>query len=141
MLCIRTYKGTILLYIRSSIVAAESVNPRLSDAQVREAIFAGEVPRCLVCKEGVARPAIVFFGDPLPQRFKDLYEDDLGSCDLLIVMGTSLQVQPFAGLIHRVKETTPRLLVNPKHLLYIWIHMTVITECIYNVCCRSTWRG
>jgi NAD+-dependent protein deacetylase sirtuin 2 len=30
----------------------------------------------------------------------------------LIVMGTSLQVQPFASLIHKVPATCPRLLIN-----------------------------
>jgi len=33
-------------------------------------------------------------------------------CDLLIVMGTSLQVQPFAGMINKVPSSTPRILVN-----------------------------
>lgn len=37
---------------------------------------------------------------------------DFPKCDLLIVIGTSLQVQPFASLINRVPETVPRLLVN-----------------------------
>ena len=37
---------------------------------------------------------------------------DMRKCDLLIVMGTSLAVQPFASLVDRVSETTPRLLVN-----------------------------
>lgn len=33
-------------------------------------------------------------------------------CDLLIVLGTSLSVQPFASLIHRVPLSCPRLLLN-----------------------------
>jgi len=33
-------------------------------------------------------------------------------CDLLIVIGTSLRVQPFAGLIDMVKSNCPRLLIN-----------------------------
>jgi hypothetical protein len=37
---------------------------------------------------------------------------DFLECDLLIVMGTSLRVQPFAGLIHRVPKEVPRLLLN-----------------------------
>ena len=34
------------------------------------------------------------------------------SCDLLIIMGTSLAVQPFASLVDHVSKTTPRLLIN-----------------------------
>jgi NAD+-dependent protein deacetylase sirtuin 2 len=37
---------------------------------------------------------------------------DLRSCDLLIVMGTSLKVYPFAALVNDVSPTTPRLLIN-----------------------------
>ena len=35
----------------------------------------------------------------LPQRFFALAETDFDCCDLLIVMGSSLVVQPFASLI------------------------------------------
>ena len=37
---------------------------------------------------------------------------DFPSCDLLVVLGTSLQVQPFASLISRVGKDVPRLLIN-----------------------------
>lgn len=37
---------------------------------------------------------------------------DFSSCDLLIVIGTSLQVGPFNSLMHRVPATCPRLLIN-----------------------------
>lgn len=33
-------------------------------------------------------------------------------CDLLIIMGTSLTVQPFASIPDHVPDTTPRLLIN-----------------------------
>ena len=51
------------------------------------------------------KPDIVFFGEQLPERFFNLAEDDFGACDLLIVMGTSLRVQPFASLVGRVPQT------------------------------------
>ena len=81
--------------------------------QVKSAIFADDIPACDSCESGIVKPNIVFFGEDLPARFKDLLEPGFSSCDLLIVMGTSLKVQPFAGQIHRVKRTTPRLLVMP----------------------------
>ncbi len=40
------------------------------------------------------------------------FVQDMGQCDLLIIMGTSLAVQPFASLVDHVSETTPRLLIN-----------------------------
>ena len=38
------------------------------------------------------KPDIVFFGEDLPQRFHSLQLPDFAKCDLLIVMGTSLEV-------------------------------------------------
>ncbi|XP_043536726.1 NAD-dependent protein deacetylase sirtuin-2 isoform X1 [Chiloscyllium plagiosum] len=74
-------------------------------------IFTKPLPKCEECNS-VVKPDIVFFGDSLPQRFFATIESDFPKCDLLIIMGTSLQVQPFASLASRVSDTTPRLLIN-----------------------------
>ncbi|WVQ94964.1 hypothetical protein IAU59_002055 [Kwoniella sp. CBS 9459] len=60
---------------------------------------------------GLVKPDIVFFGEGLPDRFFRLIPE-LKKCDLLIVIGTSLQVQPFASLVDYVPSTCPRLLIN-----------------------------
>jgi NAD+-dependent protein deacetylase sirtuin 2 len=78
---------------------------------VREHVFKGEVCRCARC-EGLVKPDIVFFGENLPRRFFQLAKQDLPQADLLIVMGTSLVVHPFAGLVDQVTRRTPRLLLN-----------------------------
>ena len=51
--------------------------------------------------EGLVKPDIVFFGESLPPRFFEKMKTDFPQADLLIVMGTSLTVQPFASLIGR----------------------------------------
>lgn len=58
------------------------------------------------------KPDIVFFGESLPERFFKCIKKDFKKCDLLIIMGTSLVVHPFAGLIHMVGKKCPRLLIN-----------------------------
>lgn len=63
-------------------------------------------------KGGLVKPKIVFFGENLPDRFHELSQQDLPACDLLIVMGTSLVVQPFAGLVSEANHSAPRLLIN-----------------------------
>uniref|UniRef100_A0A914W7F9 NAD-dependent protein deacetylase n=1 Tax=Plectus sambesii TaxID=2011161 RepID=A0A914W7F9_9BILA len=70
-----------------------------------------DVPRCEVC-EGVVKPDIVFFGEALPRRFFAHAISDFPKCDLLIIMGTSLVVQPFASMIGEVGNSVPRLLIN-----------------------------
>lgn len=40
------------------------------------------------------KPDIVFFGEELAERFLSLVDMDVSNCDLLLVLGTSLQVYP-----------------------------------------------
>lgn len=47
------------------------------------------------------KPDIVFFGEMLPERFHSLADRDFAQADLLIIMGSSLVVQPFASLVDR----------------------------------------
>ncbi|KAL3984973.1 NAD-dependent protein deacetylase sirtuin-2 [Acanthocheilonema viteae] len=61
---------------------------------------------------GVVKPDIVFFGENLPARFFNCSIKDFPKCDLLIIMGTSLVVHPFAGLVDEVNDDVPRLLIN-----------------------------
>ena len=53
--------------------------------------FPGEPPICETCRIGYVKPDVVFFGEPLPDTFR-LLEKDLRAADLLIILGTSLQV-------------------------------------------------
>ncbi|XP_059253466.1 NAD-dependent protein deacetylase sirtuin-3, mitochondrial isoform X3 [Mustela nigripes] len=68
------------------------------------------IPRCPVCT-GVVKPDIVFFGEALPQRFL-LHVVDFPMADLLLILGTSLEVEPFASLSEAVRSSVPRLLIN-----------------------------
>jgi NAD-dependent deacetylase sirtuin 2 len=82
--------------------------------EMKEAVMAGEAGwKTLASKHGaLCKPDITMFGEKLPGRYFRLVESDFGECDLLIVIGTSLAVQPFNQLIEKVKPSTPRLLIN-----------------------------
>ncbi|KAM8706382.1 hypothetical protein ACLKA7_010630 [Drosophila subpalustris] len=78
---------------------------------MKKQIFADQLPTCEQCK-GVVKPDIVFFGENLPVSFYTSPDEDFKDCDLLIIMGTSLEVQPFASLIQRAGPRCVRLLIN-----------------------------
>ncbi|XP_074514652.1 NAD-dependent protein deacetylase sirtuin-3, mitochondrial isoform X1 [Sebastes fasciatus] len=78
--------------------------------ELRSDVMRGTVPKCPTCK-GVVKPDIVFFGEQLPLHFSK-YLTDFPLADLLIVMGTSLEVEPFASLAGAVHSSVPRLLIN-----------------------------
>ncbi|XP_015992682.1 NAD-dependent protein deacetylase sirtuin-3, mitochondrial isoform X1 [Rousettus aegyptiacus] len=73
-------------------------------------VLVDRVPRCSVCT-GIVKPDIVFFGEPLPQRFL-LHLADFPMADVLLILGTSLQVEPFASLSAAVRNSVPRVLIN-----------------------------
>ncbi|XP_058160829.1 NAD-dependent protein deacetylase sirtuin-3, mitochondrial isoform X8 [Dasypus novemcinctus] len=73
-------------------------------------VMADRIPRCPVCS-GIMKPDIVFFGEPLPERFL-LHLIDFPVADLLLILGTSLEVEPFASLSEAVCSSVPRVLIN-----------------------------
>lgn len=77
---------------------------------LRSDVMSGTVPQCPTC-HGVVKPDIVFFGEELPPRFFK-YLTDFPLADLLIVIGTSLEVEPFSSLAGAIRSSVPRLLIN-----------------------------
>ena len=84
------------------------------EEKIKKHIDAKTIPRCEHCK-GLVKPEIVFFGEQLPA---DFFRNRMlpHEADLCIVMGTSLTVQPFAGLPGMTRESTPRLLINKERV-------------------------
>jgi NAD-dependent SIR2 family protein deacetylase len=62
--------------------------------------------------DSIVKPDIIFFGEPLPDKFIKNIAKDFQKCDLLIIMGTSLAVAPFCSLLNYVPSDCPRLLIN-----------------------------
>ena len=66
-----------------------------------------------VCEKGSQlRPHIVWFGEPVPML--DAARKITDTADLLLIVGTSMQVYPAAGLIHFVRPATPIYFIDPK---------------------------
>lgn len=66
-----------------------------------------------LCEEGYPlRPHVVWFGEEVP-AFGHAAEI-IRESDLLLVIGTSLQVYPAAGLIHEAPVTCRKIIVDPK---------------------------
>lgn len=78
--------------------------------EAKQAIMNGNVPVCTFCAATV-KPDVVFFGEDLPQKYF-LHTKDFPKADLLIIMGTSLKIEPFASLVNTVRSNVPRLLLN-----------------------------
>ncbi|XP_069760447.1 NAD-dependent protein deacetylase sirtuin-3, mitochondrial [Narcine bancroftii] len=80
--------------------------------QLQGDVMEGRIPYCSSCS-GVIKPDIVFFGEQLPWTFHQSLID-FPLADLLIILGTSLTVEPFASLSEMVRNSVPRILINQK---------------------------
>ncbi|KFY87033.1 hypothetical protein V500_07231 [Pseudogymnoascus sp. VKM F-4518 (FW-2643)] len=82
------------------------------DEFMREFVKSGDIPYCedQAC-HGLVKPDITFFGESLPQRFH-MNTHVPAQADLLIIIGTSLSVHPFASLPDMALEGIPRVLLN-----------------------------
>jgi len=100
--------STRVLHLHGELLKVRSTGPEKTVYSWKE-----DLHREDRCEKGYPlRPHIVWFGEPVP-----LLEEAARltmKADLLIVVGTSLQVYPAAGLIHYRRQDVPLYFVDPK---------------------------
>jgi len=77
----------------------------------------GEVPRCQC--GGVYKPDIILFGDQLPLNLYWLAVEELKRCDLLLIVGTSLEVAPVNEMPQLALDHGAKLIIintSPTHI-------------------------
>lgn len=74
----------------------------------------------------LARPYIVFFQEAVPMI--SVAADKVREADVFVIIGTSLNVYPAAGLIHYVRPGVPVYLIDPKEVNVRSSHITFIQK-------------
>ena len=72
------------------------------------------------------RPHIVWFGEAVPMIDKAV--EICNTADVLLIIGTSMQVYPAASLMHYVPENTPTYFIDPNPSIGDSEHLTVIAD-------------
>lgn len=70
-------------------------------------------PKCTACG-GVLKPDVVFFGESLPAAVVDDAVKETSLCDLFLVVGSSLVVQPAASLPVMAKKNGAKVVIVNK---------------------------
>jgi NAD-dependent SIR2 family protein deacetylase len=115
-------KRAILCHGSFSTATCITCKTKVSGLSIRDEIMKRKIPFCRNCNDNKSfmKPDIVFFGEPLPREFGENVLKDCRQCDLLIVMGSSLRVQPVAlipKIIAEINPEVPQILIN-KELIY-----------------------
>ncbi|KAK7874399.1 hypothetical protein R5R35_001495 [Gryllus longicercus] len=74
-------------------------------------VMSDTIPMCIACG-ALVKPDIILFGEGIPQRVVSKCRSDFRSCDLLLILGSSLTVEPIASFAGLVKKKCPRVLIN-----------------------------
>eukprot|EP00127_Corallochytrium_limacisporum_P003810 Clim_evm24s153 gene=Clim_evmTU24s153 len=77
----------------------------------------------------IMKPDIVFFHEPLPRAFHDAIEEDREGVDLIIVIGSSLKVQPVASIPSTVPHDVPQILINREPLPHKVFDIELLGNC------------
>lgn len=111
------------------------------ESWVRDKVANDVVPTCDKC-DSLVKPDIVFFEESLPERFQTSVMIDFKICDLLVFMGTSLVVHPFASLLNMVPKECPLLFINLENAVPWLFKKVVIDEAEFEGTNRKVfWKG
>ena len=76
---------------------------RYDTDRVMESLRPAEPPTCDLCG-GLVKPDVVLFGERLPASALREAEEEAERCDLMIALGTSLEVSPVCDLVPRARD-------------------------------------
>jgi NAD-dependent deacetylase len=95
--------------------------------EVQARLEAEMPPRCKLCGGGFIKPAVVFFGEALPPgALADAYAR-AAAADLVLVVGSSLQVYPAADIpMAGVRAGAPLVIVNEERTPFDELAQAVI---------------
>jgi NAD-dependent deacetylase len=112
-------------------VACLSCGDRTTMRSALDRVDAGdEDPACLVCG-GVLKSATISFGQELDERVLEACAVAAADCDVLLAVGTSLQVWPAAGLVEIAAAHGARVVVvNAEETPYDELADLVVRESI-----------
>jgi NAD-dependent deacetylase len=102
--------STNVLHLHGNIRLSKSSGPNAEKAYYP--IDGWELKTTDLCPEGYSlRPHVVWFGEEVPMY--EVAMQCIAEADIFIVIGTSLQVYPAAGLIHYAINAETRYLIDP----------------------------
>lgn len=97
-----------IIHLHGELLKARSTYNEFDIQEWKKDILVGDN-----CKNGhQLRPHIVWFGEDVPMITKAMAVCE--TADILIIIGTSMQVYPAAGLLHYAPEGIPIYFIDPK---------------------------
>ncbi|WP_299556251.1 NAD-dependent deacylase [Seonamhaeicola sp.] len=114
--------STHVIHLHGELLKARSTYDKNDIQEWKTDLVLGDL-----CRKGYQlRPHIVWFGEDVPMITKAM--EICETADILVIIGTSMQVYPAAGLMYYVPEGTPVYYIDPNPALSGNDHVTVIAK-------------
>ncbi|MBU2938853.1 NAD-dependent deacylase [Lacinutrix sp. C3R15] len=114
--------STNVVHLHGELLKVRSVNNETAVQDWKTDLVLGDIDK----KGDQLRPHIVWFGEAVPMFDKAV--EICETADILIIIGTSLQVYPAASLMHYVPENTTTYFIDPKPAYVNHQKITVIAK-------------
>jgi NAD-dependent deacetylase len=85
----------------------------------------GNIPLCPNCKQTL-KPDVILFGEQLPQNAWFKAQREARQCDLMLVVGSSLEVLPVAGLPMQALDRGAHLIIVNNAQTYLNVRADVV---------------
>jgi len=88
-------------------------------------IESGVIPHCPACG-AILKPDVILFGEQLPQKAWFEAQREARNCDLMVVVGSSLEVLPVAGLPMQAIDRGAHLIIINNSDTYLNVRADVV---------------
>ncbi|MCS6993902.1 MAG: NAD-dependent deacylase [Anaerolineales bacterium] len=85
----------------------------------------GDIPHCPDC-DAILKPDVILFGEQLPQKAWFEAQREARTCDLMMVVGSSLEVLPVAGLPMQAIDRGAHLIIINNSITYLNVRADVV---------------
>lgn len=104
-----------------------------SEVIMPDFLVTGAVPRCATCG-GVLKPDVILFGEMLPIGVLNKAQLQTRLCDVMVVIGSSLEVAPVGDLPLLARQTGSKvIIINLQETVFDHIADVVIHDDVLNV--------
>ena len=85
----------------------------------------GTIPHCPTCG-AILKPDVILFGEQLPQKAWQQAQTAARNCDLMLVVGSSLEVLPVAGLPMQTLDRGGHLIIINQTQTYLNVRADIV---------------
>ena len=102
-----------------------------------------DTPSSSNATKGIFKPDIVFYGEKVSQKFWPRFDEDKQKVDLVLILGTSLQVEPVKNILSMIPANVPQIYISKTACTGGWPDIELLGQCdvvVAELARRAGWQ-